>query len=424
MKRLPRLLAIFLAIITAVSALSYAATWAQVHIRHKTGFPYTATFLDPEHQSLDLVCFQDRFQFFHTDQFFGVFPQPFNYPPPVAIVYRAVYAAGVHAYVCFIVPMLLALMVAAAMFCRALIRRGLRPRSAIAFTAISLILSYPFAIAFYLGNVEIVVWALLTLGIYLFLKGYGWQAAILFGVAGSMKYFPLIYLALPLAQRRYRDALLVPIVGAASIVGSAWFVGPTISAVFHGLRLQTHLFSLYYLNAFHELESSIDHSLFGLIKLCFYDSHHLDQVPHALKFFLAVVAPVGALLWFVRIRKLPVTNQVLALSTASILLPPISHDYTLMHLYAPWAMLVLLALSARLRGMGIAFTCFALLFTPQSFLIVNGVRYAGEFKALVLLLLFVVALRFPFADSAAVSNDASSGALREQPFPADWSYRG
>lgn len=350
-----------------------------------------------------------------------MFLHPFNYPPPVALVYRAVYEARVHPVLWFSVPMLLAVMVAAVMFCRALIGRGLRPRAAIAFTAISAILSYPFAIAFYLGNVEIVVWIILTLGLYLFLKGYGWQAAILFGVAGSLKYFPLIYLALPLARKQYRDALLVPAVAAASIVGSAWFVGPSIPAVYRGLQLQTHLFSLFYVNEYHELESSIDHSLFGFIKLCLYNSHRMDRVPDALSVFLPVVALVGALLWLVRIRKLPVINQVLALSTASVLLPPISHDYTLMHLYAPWAMLVLLSLSTPWRGMGIAFTCFALLFTPQSFLIIHSVRYAGEFKAIVLLLLLVVALCFPFGEGMAEPAETSTSDLRENAFAAEGS---
>ena len=135
------------------------------------------------------------------------------------------------------------------------------------------------------------------------------------------------------------------------------------------------------------------------MKSILYERTNMSLNPQVTPIYLGVVAFAGVALWIFRIRKLPLTNQVLALTTASVLLPPISHDYTLMHLYAPWAMLVFATLQGRrIPGLGIAFTCFALLFTPQSYLIYYSARFAGEFKSVVLVVLFLTSLRFAFAD--------------------------
>jgi hypothetical protein len=115
-----------------------------------------------------------------------------------------------------------------------------------------------------------------------------------------------------------------------------------------------------------------------------------------------VSAAAGLILYFWKIRSLPRTNQVLALTVASILLPPLSHDYTLVHLYIPWALLVLVAICSKdargPRGLTLCFICMAILMSPESFLFFRGVRIAGQFKAIVLLVLLVISVVCPFED--------------------------
>ncbi len=398
MKRLPRLLLIYLVALCLFSAASYGSTWYQVHILHRVDFPYARTILPWNYDNLDFNCFRDRFHFFHRDLFFARYTNVFNYPAPVAIAYRTFYSFGPDADSWFFAMMLSCYVFAGVVFARALIKRGLQATPAIIFTAFAGALSYPFVIAFYLGNMELLVWVILASGLYLFLKGYGWQAAVLFGIAGSMKYFPLIYFALPLAQKKFRDVAIVLLTFAVSLIGSEWYLGPSVRFVSKGLQLQTQIFEDFYVYHFHPLESGIDHSLFGLLKYGIFNYGRLDWLPRFAPGYLISVALIGGLLWLIRIRKLPLINQILALSVASVLLPPVSHDYTLMHLYAPWAMLVLLLLKQRQKGMALAFACFAVLFTPQSFLILNDIRIAGQLKALVLLVLFATTLWYPFAD--------------------------
>ena len=83
--------------------------------------------------------------------------------------------------------------------------------------------------------------------------------------------------------------------------------------------------------------------MFGFMQEHLACSWLCSVAPPPYQFLSHSVAVSGVILWFWRIRKPPILNQVTALSVASVLLPPLSHDYTLMHLYAPWVMLVMLA---------------------------------------------------------------------------------
>ena len=77
-----------------------------------------------------------------------------------------------------------------------------------------------------------------------------------------------------------------------------------------------------------------------------------------------------------------------------------SHDYTLLHLYTPFVLLVLGVLAEhpdhRRRTIEAALlACFLLLFSSENYLILHSLRFAGQVKAVVLILLFVIALRCP-----------------------------
>ena len=107
------------------------------------------------------------------------------------------------------------------------------------------------------------------------------------------------------------------------------------------------------------------------------------------------------MLFFVRIIKLPVVNQILCLSIASILLPPVSYDYTLLHLYAPFVLITFVALQQRDKPtrphLQVALALFAFLLSSQEEFILHGDRFAGALKAIALLALFILSVARPFA---------------------------
>jgi hypothetical protein len=128
--------------------------------------------------------------------------------------------------------------------------------------------------------------------------------------------------------------------------------------------------------------------------------------------YMAVAAAAGLILYFWRIRTLPRANQILALTVASIMLPPVSGDYTLIHLYIPWGVLVLISISLKnahkVRGLVLSFSCMAFLMAPESFAVIYGIRIAGQLKAIVLLILFIVSITYPFEEPASVADDVLS----------------
>jgi hypothetical protein len=123
--------------------------------------------------------------------------------------------------------------------------------------------------------------------------------------------------------------------------------------------------------------------------------------------YLAVAAALGLALYILRIRFLPILNQILCLCIASILLPPTSYDYTLIHLYVPWGLMVLYAIDLAKakrspQGLYSVFVCFAILMSAESELIykapgnANPHGYSGQLKAITLVVLLVIGLIRPF----------------------------
>ncbi len=147
--------------------------------------------------------------------------------------------------------------------------------------------------------------------------------------------------------------------------------------------------------------TGFDHSLFGFYKRLSPSLPPPLVLGRLLSIYLAASSLFGVVIFWIKIRKLPIINQILSLSIASILFPPTSFDYTLMHLYIPWSLLVLLSVQSRSeivrsRGLSIAFVCFAILMSPESEFIHNGLRFGGQIKAVTLVLLLALSLIVPF----------------------------
>ncbi len=328
-----------LASLTLLCGLSELFCTSVLHLHARYGF----VLLDEWYP--DFRFFADRFASLHTLEFFTRTPEhPFMYPAPVALPY-ALFFRGVphHAQSLFLLTILLSFLAAAALLARALRARGLNTASAAAFTASTLLLSFPIWFLYRQANMEFAIWLILSIGLWSLFHQRPYTAAICIGIAGSMKLFPFVYLGLLLSRRQFR-AIAVGIVAAVALtLVSLWIVYPDIPVSWHlteaGIENFRQVFMLHL-----RPERGFDHSLFGLFKNL---APHLPAPPalaRILSAYLLIAATAGIALYALRIRKLPVINQLLALTIASILLPPTSFDYTLIHLYAPWTLLVLYTL--------------------------------------------------------------------------------
>ncbi len=405
--------------IYAFAALNAALTLLFALIRYLTRahhFGPHANGVPVYHRNFaDLLDFTTQFRYFHQPAFFHQ-TSVFVYPAPLAVVYRFFFLFGNQAAAAFAVVLLLVFVTAAILFARALMRRGLDTLPAVVLSALALLFAWPVWFCLKQGNMEFVLFAFFAVGLCAFLRGKSLLAATCFGVAGVMKIYPLIFLGLLLATRRYRAFFFGLAIAAATLLLSLWLVCPDLAVSWHGMLTGLGSFRGDYILRYQTAQSGLDHSLFGLVKLAFATLghfgflHNAERMNHLTIAYVVVAALAGLTLWIVCIRHLPVTNQVLALTVAAILLPPVSVEYTLMHLYLPWAMLVFIALQGResqsaARGpLLLAFVLLGVLLSPLTELWLLGWGLAGELKAVLLLLLFAISLKIPLPGSESAAS--------------------
>jgi hypothetical protein len=409
--RLPRTLYVFTvfnAAFTLLFALILRLTRANHYGPHANGVAIA-------HRNFaDLLDFTAQFRFFHSAAFFHQ-PTVFMHPASLAVAYHLVFLFGSRAVAAYAAALLLTVAAAVILFTRALIRRGIVPLRAAIFAALTLIFAWPAWFCLKQGNFEFLLFALLALGLCAFLHRRHYPAAACFAIAGVMKFYPFLFLGLLLAARRYRAFFFGLTIAATTLLLSLWLVCPDIALSWHGMFTGLGAFRNDYILHYQTAEGGLDHSLFSLVKLLlaalghFGLLHDAARMNHLTLVYVLVVACAGIALWIIRIRHLLLANQVLALTIVAILLPPVSFEYTLMHLYLPWAMLVFLAIqggeSSR-RALFCAFILLALLVSPMTELWLLGWGLAGELKALLLLLLFALALRYPFPGRQFASSAA------------------
>jgi hypothetical protein len=151
----------------------------------------------------------------------------------------------------------------------------------------------------------------------------------------------------------------------------------------------------------HELAAN--HSVFGLAKL----GAMMVGLPLArltLPYYACGAALMG---WafFARLWRMPMTNQLLALTAFMVALPPISYFYALVHLYAAWVVLVFVAVRAekagvRVKGLKAAMLLLVGLFA--SFMLFTFPRvglFGGLVQACLLVALWLCAVEFSFGEA-------------------------
>jgi hypothetical protein len=266
--------------------------------------------------------------------------------------------------------------------------------------------AYPFMIMIDRGNIECVDWLFSFLGLVFFIRKRYLASALLFALAVCVKPFPALYFFLFLRRGLYKEiaAAAVTVLAANLIVLKT--LGPSISVTYGVLQAGAHKFVTDYVASFRSAEMRFDHSLFSCIKELIRLSlgwPPVNSLHGVLLSAYMVWLPVSALIliacgfWF---WSKPALNQLFAIVLSLLLLPAFSGDYTLAALYLPWGMFMIFLVrdvsGGRVRFslrqcLWVLIPC-AVAMTPQSYLTLASGGFAGQVKAVaLLLLLFVVA---------------------------------
>lgn len=357
----------------------------------------------PSVRFTDLTIYTQRFHYFHQENFFASPGFPFTYPAPIAVAYECFFFLGSYALTGFIIFCLAVFGTSAVWLGLAMRSRGANPQTTFSFLCICFLLSYPLWFLVDRGNLEAVSWLMVALGVFFYWKKKWYIAAMTLGVAASMKLFPLVFLGLLIGARKYRAFVCGIFSAIVATILSTWFVGPTFKIASSGIAQGLQYFQFQYALQVHKAEIGFDHSLFAIVKelAVGFRMPNGNYPPLLLDSYLAAATLTGIGLFFWKIKNLTRINQVMALTVSSILLPPVSSDYTLTYLYIPWALLVLISVSrasTRIPGLIAHFACLAFLMAPESYCMVHGIRFAGQLKAVVLVLLLALSLVFQFED--------------------------
>lgn len=365
----------------------------------------------------DLYIYQYSFTHFGTKAFYEPGPaheSGYTYPNTIALFYWVYYAVP-HPLFAFFLTIGAAVGAAVTAFARQLIQRGFAPKMAWAFAVTMAATSYPLWFLVEGANLEIFVVVAVGLGLAAFLSKRYWWAAALFGIATSLKYFPIILFGLLFSRKHYKQFLFGLGVAASYFLFCNWVVGPTLAEALKGGSGSLSGYTLYYVNGIRAREIGYDHSLYSVVKHVYLVMQTLAGGPlkHKLgevyKVYLEIASATAVVLYFARIKKVPPLSQVLAIVCLMLLLPPVSFDYRLCHLYVPWAFLVFWMVDGGIRAEqnGKKFLAlFALLFTPQTFLlywigkygVVFSVTYGAQIKTFSLLAVLALVAIYPVGD--------------------------
>lgn len=363
---------------------------------HHLGYPYRDFLLHTQNAHPDINDLFPRFRYLHTLQFFTFDPDyPFMYPAPVALLYRAFYSFTHYLRAYMLFSGLAAVCVAFA-FRAWLIARGLSSFAATLLAAFTAVTSYPLMFTMHQANMEVCVWLIVMAALFLLFQHRDLPAAVLLGIAISMKIFPAVYLALFLVQKKWRPIFVAAISAVLITVPSLYFLYPDVRTSWRLNSLAVGKFkTLITLQPIYTF--LLDHSVFGFYKAAVF--HHLrGPIPPTIFTIYMACAVVFGIAVCLRLRQLPALNQVFGLTILSIWLPPTSFDYTLLHLYVPFALLVAYSLQHRgtSRPLNWAFVLLAVLLSPETEITHATHILAGPLKCVALAALLALVLTYPF----------------------------
>jgi hypothetical protein len=352
----------------------------------------------------DLLEDAPTIRLLHTAAFFdSANPLPVAYPPFGAVQLAVLYASG-HPVIFFLLLAVAGLSLAVWGVRRALVANGIDRRIATFFPITLVLICFPIERLVVQGNIEIFLWIFAAAGAWAYLRDRDDAAAIFWGLAAASKLYPAILLLLLLPRRKFRAFAVGVLVFVAVSVLSMMWLGPDVATAWKGSLQNVFGYQLFRAAELSTREMNANHSWFLPVKFAAAGSG-----VSALKLIKPYYVCGGLLflaVFFGRLRKMPVANQLLGASICMVALPTISYFHTLVNLYAPLLVLFFIAIRAdraglRVNGLSTAILLFIPLFASfQLFTFPTFFLFCGIVQTILLFILFLFALQYPFAEPA------------------------
>jgi len=279
---------------------------------------------------------------------------------------------------------------------------------------LTLLLGLPAWILYNRGNIEVFIWLLVLLGLAAYIRQWNVVAALLFALAGSMKLYPTLFLLLFFPRKHYTAFVVGLAAVAVFSISAISDMGPNVRDTIQQMHISANFLRDNNILPLNRDAIRFDHSIFALAKQIKYtvgviqrrDSMSVEPTFPELLSIYNILAPLSFLLtYLLRLRKMPLLNQFLALSLLSILLPYVSYEYTLIQVYTMLGVVLLYLLSDLASGavapshrrMTLLMASFAFIIAPITLIV--PVHYPGQAKCVVMLMMLCIILATPMPSS-------------------------
>lgn len=405
-----------------LTAIAWCVVGVQVFILHEP-YSHSALSVTAEQRFTDFTDVSQRVAHFGEPNMLTRTDIKFPYPYPVPSVYAYLVFVRLfrHPLAAYLIFALLSFFIATCFLSLRVKHMGAGWLPQIALWS-TLLFGFPLLYLLVRGNIEAVLWVFILLGIVAYARNRLLAAAITWAIATAMKIAPGLFFVLFLARRRYGIfAVAIASTVVLSVLALAG-VGPSIGqAALGSKRSAPFLINNYILV---RAAPQFDESLFGATKqvISLYDyehrssGRHFPQILPGLKralWLYNLLIPIGAgLLYWFRLRHLPLLNQFIAYVILSILLPQVSYEYKLVYMYLAWGgfLLFLLAdvatdrVKIPLRAIHVILFSCAVIFAPLTYLEITGTAnrifaFGAQVKTVFLVLILLTVLRIPMPSS-------------------------
>ncbi len=202
-------------------------------------------------------------------------------------------------------------------------------------TVIIVLMSYPVLFNLDRGNSEALLFIFTAMFIYYYQKNKDLRSVFFLSLAISMKLYPIVFVVLFLADKKYKNTFYTISAAAFITLSSALILDGGIIYSFTQLKQNIVLFKNTYIMTDHGLQHNS--SLYGviklLIKLC-------PQLLPILKYYSVLAMTSLLFIAFYIMRENILWKKVCLLVFFMILFPQVSYDYKLIHVLIPLTLFI------------------------------------------------------------------------------------
>jgi hypothetical protein len=411
--RIHRALKLFILLLAALFVIEWGYAGYHTLVLH-AAFPATTPLFNPAVRFSDWTNFTPRVSHYGEPgmQVRTDLGYPYPYPLPsiyIFLLFIRLFPHSLYAYIAFTV---LTFAVATLIFCIYLYRRTHASRLILIAVWLTLLLGSPAQFLLNRGNIEVFLWLFVLLGLVSFVRDWKYLAAFFFALAACMKIYPALFFLLFLPRRQYKAAALGVALTAGFSLAALAAVGPTILGALHDMSAAAVFLRHVEIVALNESSLRFDHSLLAIWKQALYFvlelshprhfySHHPLIFSRSVAVYSVLAPVIFTAIYLLRLRAMPLLNQFMALTIFSVILPYVSYEYTLVHIYLVFAVFILFllqdgdtALAALTdKNLNLVMICFAIVFAPLAYLALE--HFQGQIKCLALIALLAVTLLSP-----------------------------